>query len=495
MRFLDIAVIVSAFFLMVLTTPAWAGSSAIGNLESITGQKIERPDYSNSFPPPVSPPSATGPKVSKPTYTQPNLHEVIAGAIFQSLASSLFHSTPRTSQNASEQAALIARQKADALAAWQAMQLQREKDAAFQAEHQKIVQSFEPSGGLQTEGFKGAAGSDMTFKTLDSDAESLAANAGQGFDTPVGTTEPIAQTWKAAKPTPFFGDKMPAEDVRLLIDPDNDPRVVDLRNAKAFVVKNLKNESEKQKGEPIIKTPDCKKLLQTLRGFRTQRDKFYKTINMAQEQYEVWRQQNKNALTHAIKDGLDYLIGSWLRALEKRGELAAQMQAICEKNATRMAESGVDTTAIRTLIKELKDESSGEFADFVGRVDETKKFLTDGMTTLLERMNSSNRKVQQILEDPKMETYFEPVLPEMKTVCDISTLVAASKIFAKWGAEKVPLIAAAEFAVNETYNGMDFVLSFKRMMEADKINGKVLYAAQNLQQHINDISSELQACR
>ena len=99
-----------------------------------------------------------------------------------------------------------------------------------------------------------------------------------------------------------------------------------------------------------------------------------------------------------------------------------------------------------------------------------------------------------MLEDPKLQKYFETESPELKTLLDLSKIAASNKVFGKWVAKKVPLIAAVELSINQSYNGLDWFLSFKRMTEANKINGKVLTAARSIQQHIDDTSFALQGC-
>jgi hypothetical protein len=502
MRHLNFTVIVTVFSLVALASPALAGSSAIGDLEAITGQKIQR--YDSSGVPPVPPPTAVPTARKPPASRPPDLNAVVAGTIFQSLASALFNPNPHATQKANDQAALAAQQKAAALAAWRAMQLQREKDAAFQAEHRKILQSFGPLGGVQAEGFKGVSDSDLAFKTLDSDAEDLAADARKGFDTPVEAPKPVAKASGAA--APFFGDTMPIEDIRLLVNPENDPRVVDLRNAKSFLVKNLKNEGanpdaaarppcRKDNGKPIIKPPDCEKLVLRLKSDLTRREKFYKTVNLAQEQLSTWEDANRNALLNAAKDGIEYFTGQLLEGLANRGKAAGRLQQIYEKNAEQMAQKGLDIAAIESKIKRLKMLSSaGKISELISNIKDWQTFIKDGMSGLISQLTSSNHEIQEMLEDPKLQEYFETEAPELKTLLDLSNILAANKVFGKWVAKKVPIIAAVELSINEAYDALDWILSFNRMTEANKINGKVMDTARDIQQHIDETYLELQSC-
>jgi hypothetical protein len=90
--------------------------------------------------------------------------------------------------------------------------------------------------------------------------------------------------------------------------------------------------------------------------------------------------------------------------------------------------------------------------------------------------------------------YFETEAPELNTLLDLSTILAANKVFGKWVAKKVPIIAAVQLSINEAYDALDWILSFKRMTEADKINGKVRDTARDIQQQIDETYLVLQTC-
>ena len=444
----------------------------------------------------------SGGNKAKHGMTSGDVNAMIVGTLFEGLLTSLF--TTPTSNTTNNQEALAAQQKAAALAARQAAELQRAQEAAFQAEHNKMMQSFKQLDGTQGVAFKELSDSNLAFKNLDSDTETLAANARKPFDTPAETASPLAKA--SGEATPFFGDTMPIEDIRLLVNPENDPRVVDLRNANTYIVKNLKNDSakadtaakphdKKDNGKPIIKAPDCKKLAQKLKGYLTQRDKFHKTINLAQEQLNTWENENRNALLNAAKDGIEYFTGELLDGLTKEGEAADRLQQIYEKKAGQMAQDGLNIAAIEAKIKRLKMLSSaGKISELTGNIKDWQTFIKDGMSGLIAQLTSSNHEVREMLEDPKMQKYFETESPELKTLLDLSKIAAANKVFGKWVAKKVPLIAAVELSINQSYNALDWGLSFKRMTEANKINGKVLTAARSIQQHIDDTSFALQGC-
>jgi hypothetical protein len=61
-------------------------------------------------------------------------------------------------------------------------------------------------------------------------------------------------------------------------------------------------------------------------------------------------------------------------------------------------------------------------------------------------------------------------------------------------AKKIPVIAGIELAINQTYNAMDWLLSFNRIMDANSINGKVLDTARQIQKNIDNTNVELDGC-
>lgn len=426
--------------------------------------------------------------------TSGDVKAMVVGTIFESLLTSLFTDDTATSQKEAQ----AAQQKAAALAAQQAA-MDREKAREAQAAYEKMMRSYKQLDDSQGVAFKTLSDSALTFKTLDGDAETLAANARKPFDTP--GTAPASGMAGAGQATPFFGDSMPIEDIRLLVNPENDPRVVDLRKAVAYVAKNLKDGPNpsapgQAKGGPIIQAPDCVQLTQRLNGFLDQRAKFQKTINLAQEQVDVWETANRNALLNAAKDGIEYFTGRLLDCLAKHEAAAKRLQMIYERNAARMAQDGLDVAAIKAKIDRLRVLSAaGKVAELTGNIKDWQSFLKNGMSGLLAQLTSSNGEIQEMLDDPKMQKYFERESPELKALLDITTIAADAKVFGKWVAKKVPVIAAAELSVNEAYNGLDFFLSFKRMTEADQINGKVLAAAMALEYHIDMTSLALHDCR
>ncbi len=438
-------------------------------------------------------PSGAKSSGSKAAHHSAQMKAMIVGTIFESLLTSLF-----ATDTSNSQAALAAQQQAAALAAQQAAAAQRAQAAAAQAEYERMMRSYKQLDGTQGAAFKTLSDSSLAMKSLDGDAETLAANARKPFDTALALqSPPLPET--TGNSTPFFGDTMPIEDIQTLVNPEKDPRVVDLGKAVSYVVDSIKNDSAKIEesikpydgngnGEPITRDPACSKIADKLNRFIKQRANFQKTINFSQEQYATWKTANRNALLNAAKDGLEYFTGQLLDGLSKREKVADRLQEI----ATQMAQDGLNISEIQARIDRLRTVSS--IAKSTSNTMDWQTFMKDGISGLLNQLTSSNNEIQEMFQDPKMQKYFEKDSPELSVLLDISKIAAANKVFGKWVLKKVPLIAAIELSINQTYNALDWYLSFTHIVKANKINGEVLYAAKSLQKHIDDTSLELREC-
>lgn len=60
-----------------------------------------------------------------------------------------------------------------------------------------------------------------------------------------------------------------------------------------------------------------------------------------------------------------------------------------------------------------------------------------------------------MLDAPEMKKYFETATPELNTLLDISKLAASNRIFGKWVAKKIPVVAVIELSIKQVYNGTD----------------------------------------
>ncbi len=395
----------------------------------------------------------------------------LAGTLFQSLITTLFASDPETKAPA-EQAA--------AEAAARAEEARKARDAEAQAAYLRMMASYKQLEGAQDTAFRDLGSGGLALKSLDDQA----LDARAPFDT-------------AAAPTPFFGDTMPIQDIRFLANPGNDPRLVDLRQAKEWVAASLKQDAPKVEAalKPQARTPDCDRLARTLEGSVQQRTRFQKTVQSAQEQVEIWEAANRAALLKAAQDGMEALTGTVLDAASRRAEAAGRLERILDANAGKMTAQGLDVAEIRAKVQRLRRLSSaGELLDFTRTMGDWQGFLKDGLSALAAQMEGTNRDLEPLFADPRMKDYFGGDSPALHALLDLSRLAASNKVAGKWVARKIPVIAGVELAINETYDALGWYLSFRRIAESQAINGRVLAAAESIQQRIDGTLAALKDC-
>ena len=447
------------------------------------------------------PSKKTTPQKGKSNVSVPDYNAMIAVSMFQSLLSSIF-STGTDADPVYQYEALMAQQAEAQAKAQQFIALQLQKETAFKAQHNQMMQAYKQTGGSSGTAFKSlaesASGSRGTYKTLN-DAELLASNAQKPFDTP-SALNVFNNAVPLGKAAPFFGDTMPLADIKLLVNPENDPRVVDLREANSFVVQSIKTDKEKmdeaakrQQAEPGKTREQCLSLGKKLDGFLAQRSRFQRTIYQGQEQLNVWEEANRAALINAAKDGVEYFAGLYLDALNRRGEAAERLQRIYTSKKSQMITDGVNVSKVEAKLNRLK--TIGALAGNAAKANDWQAMMKDGISSLLTDLTSSNDEIKAMLEEPSMQKYFSTEKPELNFLLDISKMAAAEKVFGKWVAKQVPIIGLVDISIKQLYNAADWFLSFQRIAEANNINGKIMASARSLQGHIDDTYLELQQCR
>ncbi len=454
--------------------------SAIGQLETMSGGKVSRSSSLSSA----------------------SMNSMITGAILQSFFSAVLSNPGITTEqlNTQQRAAKLEEQKAAALAAEQ----QRLREIQAQADYDKMMQSYQLLDDIQDISIKTLDNSGMEFKTLDGDAESLSSEARKQFEAKGALPSPGTVNGPG---TPFFADVLPTEDLHTLLDLNNNPAIVDLREANKFIeeeaaednagmVSLLRKYESEGNGEPVIPKPDCIRLRDQLKGYLNQRDQFKKTIELSQNELKIWEEANNNAMLNAAKDGLEYFTGELLQGLTNRGKAADRLQQVFNSKSRQMANDGIDIAGLQRKIDRLRAmSSSGQLAGFASNINDWETLAKDGMSTIIKMLTDSNNEIQGLLDAPQMKKYFTTEAPELNALLDISKIAASNMVFGKWVAKKIPVVAVIELSIKEVYNGTDYLLSLNRILEAQKINGGVMETARFIQRNIDGTYLELTSCR
>ena len=468
------------------------GQSAIGQLETMTKTKIVSPSIGGSVG---------------------SMNSMIGGALLQGLFSSMLKSNSANAAKAAE-----AKKQAEELAAKQAAEQaariaeqQRQIEAKAQADHDQMMGAFKQLEGAQSLNQQSLAAPDLDFKNLNGEAENMSSDARKQFEASgnspvIASSVPLPIVAPMAPGTPFFGDKMPVEDLKTLTEPENNPNVVDLRASKKFVDSKINYDTPiilaflrtleaDANGSPIVLKPDCDKLNRQLKGYLNQRIQFQKTIDLSHRELEAWETANHDALINAATDGLEYFAGKYAGMLADRVKAADRLQRMYDNKLLQMTFDEVNTLDLQTKIDNLRQLSSaGQIAGFITNLNDWQTFMKDGLSSMLAKLAASNDEVKQIWEDPKTKDYFQTEAPELNTLLDISKIAASSEVFGKWAAKKMPLISTIEISIKQTYNAFDWILSFNRMTEARQINGGVMETAKYIQKKIDDTYAQLKGC-
>lgn len=466
------------FIIAVFYSNGVYAQSAIGQLETMSGGKVSRSTSLSSA----------------------SMNSMVTGAILQSFFSSVLSNPENTAElDAQQRAARLEEQKAAELAAEQ----QKIREAQAQADYNRMMQSYKLLDDAQDFRIKNLDNSDIGFKKLDSDPETLSSEARKQFEAKGSSSAPISAQEAG---TTFFGDVLPSEDILTLLDINNNPAIADLREADRYLEENAMKDSSglvtllrkyesDGNGEPIIPKPDCIKLRDQLKGYLNQREQFKKTIELSQSELKTWETANNNAMMNAAKDGLEYFTGELLQGLTNRGKAADRLQQIYNSKSKQMIQDGINVAEIQSKIDGLRAISStGQLADFTSNINDWGTFAKDGISTIIKSLNDSNEEVKGLLDAPGMGKYFETETPELKTLLDISKLAASNMVFGKWVAKKIPVVAVIEISIKQAYNGTDYFLSLNRILEAQKINGGVMETARFIQRNIDNTYMALSSC-
>lgn len=418
---------------------------------------------------------------------RPDMNAVVGGMIMQGVLDAVLN-PPRPAKGNMD-AVIAAQQQAEALKAQQAARAKAADSATF-----RVLQS-------QVDGYKAVSTGSLALKGVDDDLTAMAAQAREPFDTAGDQTVNEGPGGAVQAPTPFFGDTLPEAELRLLVEPENDPRVVDLRQAQSFVTESIKNEVDARNlpVETLVKpertAQECVALRKKLDGFLTQREKFARTVELSSSEFDVWQKQNREALMNAATEGISNYTGNLLEYFHKRGAAADRLLGVYAKHASSMAKEGVDVAVLAQKIQVLKNISTaGQLASLSSQGLDWSGFMKNGFSALISGLSTDNAALEATLADPRVAKYFESEMPALKAALDLTRIAAGAEVFGKWAARKMPVIAGCEYAVNQAYNALDWALSFRRIVDAHRIYGNALETAKGIQSHIHETRLTLNDC-
>jgi len=428
----------------------------------------------------------------------------LATGIMQMMLTKMLSPDPKQQQ--AEEAAKQA--ELDRIAAEAAKQAQIEA-ALEQERYENMMKLYKPVPGSQTLEVKTPDGNaDLDFKTLNGDAEQMASEARRPFDSAGELTE-IPDIGEG---TDFFGVPVSSPEFTTLTDPDSDPVIADLDEANKYINENVaKEEIEKVEslkkddpGEVKKELPEgyCVGLQTKLSGFTETRAKFQKTINLTQGELNKWKEQNNAAMWNAAKSGFSLVTDIFLKHLDLRKTGATDLKKYLEALPLGKTPGAADNY-IKILDQVINYRYNlPKTAENIKKATEYAFLLRDATQIMAEEIAKSDQDVSAMLNDPRFKVLLNDGNPEVDAgqfsfgkIADI--FLEGPKLQEKLISaftKTQPIVAWCQFAVDQTYNATDWILSYKRICDLNNVSGKETEAAQYLQTKIFETRLLMKDC-
>jgi len=319
----------------------------------------------------------------------------------------------------------------------------------------------------------------------------------------------------ATNNTPFFGANLSPQDIQTLLDPDNDPVIVDLKNANDFIEANiktdevkimsLKSSDPKGNGEPIFKKPDCIELQRKLGGFRNERENFKKTINLTQNELKEWKEKNNKALWNAAESGATFLFSKFSEHIQESRKNASNIKKWLLEFEKPMKGKGVDVDSyIKLLDTKIINYNLTKWGDNFNKSIEWASAVRDGSQSLAEHFSETEAEVAAILNNPTIKLFLNEGDSKIEaTTFGISEATAKNlnkalqlvKVAGNFLTMVNPVASVGQFAIDEVYNATDWILSYKLILQQNNVHDKETQAAAYLQEKINETFELMKDCK
>jgi hypothetical protein len=348
-----------------------------------------------------------------------------------------------------------------------------------------------------------STGTLVDFKNLDGDAETMRKAAGDPFDQPSVITGKI----EISSGTNFFGTTLTEPEISTLMEPENDPIIVDLRDANTFVVQSLKQNKEEikkiekpKKEEKKQKTErrECKEIIAKYNKQVGDMQKFQKQIKFTESQLDEWKQKNDAAFWNAVIDGSSFAVGEFFDYLKETRSGAENIKRNLELIETKLIKGNVYTPAqIESLKTKLNlrmaeytiSKYTSEFSNIADYFDYVKNVIQSSVT----KIGETDADIKELLSNPKVKEY----LSEYPTI-DAAQFLAGKSItafLARKGFSKYSYVGIAQLVVNTAYNATDMYLSYKNICTLRNASGKELESAKYIQSQITNTYNKIVECR
>lgn len=312
----------------------------------------------------------------------------------------------------------------------------------------------------------------------------------------------------------YFGVDLSARDIQLLTEPETDPVIVDLRNANGFIAKNIQTDSikivslklfdPKGNGDPIFQKTDCIELSKKLKGYRNNFDGMQKTIQLTRNELNEWEEKNNEArnsfLIKCVSLGMSQIFENIGKDIEKRKKAAISIRDYLMDNKEGMKKFGYDAEKYKNTLQLLNSKiinyENQKIGAFVGEnIYEYTAHFTEWLKFTSKNIFEMNSAGKGILNDPEFMKYsateYEGKFTE---AADIFMNNPGVDLFIKQFENISPLVMWSKFAVDQTYNATEWILSYNLILQQNQVHRNEKVAAEVMHQKINDTIESMKDC-
>jgi hypothetical protein len=419
--------------------------------------------------------------------SQPNqIKQMVTGMVLQSLITAIFTSNAQQTQQQEWEA-----QQAEMARLAEIARQQRIQDSINHVKHQQMMGLYKPLEG---------SGLDLGFKTLDGEMEMMRSQAGNMFDQGIAIEDAVDDF---SQGTNFFGS-MSEQEVNLLFEPESDPMIVDLREARSTLadtgaygrfVDDLKNDEPVAQEKPELSEAECQRLEEKIDRDIENKARYQVSIDKTLTELEKWEEENRAAMLAAFREGLGFLTGKFVDMQNKKYEPAQNLRNAMKKVLEKEPDNNSAKKVIECLDKNYLNQSWREKIirayDEAKNADEAYDVIRDAMQNLFTGFSAVDKDLAALLESPELKPYLND--EAFMSACKFSAKYfidlamnsnRAQKALESVFKAKIPYVSLAQLAINQTYNATQWYQSRQRILELNEIHGKELETAQYLQNRI-----------
>lgn len=241
-------------------------------------------------------------------------------------------------------------------------------------------------------------------------------------------------------------------------------------------------------------------------------EQLQRTNESNQEELADWSKMNAQSQKDALWAALDFA-GDYYTANLKETEAAVGK---LERNVAELDKHAVHSRKHATRLKYLADLRAAEAELAPAKVQLVSKRVIESAASAKEAWELSrntlhhefnvaakrNENIRELLQDKNFRDAFmgDEDAPGMAVVSDLADeaakeLIENSGILERYAGLTGPIVPAAKFVREETYNAIASILSTRRTLQDSNVAGELAKASGALQARYHDTIDALKACR